>query len=99
MLQSSGATVAEAVGTAYSDMKMLKSDQMESVRLVIFGFVNENIDVVHKFCGKDLVEKNQDAFTVLMSFLKEEDCHYILYDCHYDTVEATGKKDMVFVSW
>lgn len=49
------------------------------------------------FREKDLEDKD-DVYAFFLSLMKPEECCYLLYDCHYETVESP-KEELVFVMW
>lgn len=94
--QASGATVDPAVMDALTTIKLAKKDD-ERVRFLTFGFSNDKIVVKKTIHQKDL--KGENPFCYLKrEFLKDEECCYILYDCHYETTECP-KEDLVFMMW
>lgn len=93
--QSSGVKVADKVKDLYSEMKLAKDDA-ERMRFVIFGFVNACIDVEDSYQNKHL--EGKDPFLFFKDLLVADKCRYILYDCHYETVESV-KKELVLVMW
>lgn len=97
--QASGVQVADRVKDLYNDMKVVKSDasEEERMRVVIFGFSNNYIDVVETYSQKDLA--GQDVFVFFKGLLDETKCKYILYDCHFETKESSKKEELVFTLW
>lgn len=84
-----------------TEMKLAK-DNDQRLRILQFGFCmvgdKKQIDVVKKVTQKDLV--GEDAFTYMRdNMLKEKECTYVLYDCHYETKDTGSKKELVFIMW
>ncbi|XP_035519970.1 non-muscle cofilin 1-like [Morone saxatilis] len=96
---ASGVKVADRVKGLYNDMKLVKNDadQNERIRIVVFGFIDDNIDVEEKYLEKDL--EGKDVFKFYQSLLEPKKCRYILYDCHFETKEASVKEELVFALW
>lgn len=93
--QSSGAKVADRVKDLYNEMKLAKNDPGR-LRFVTLGFCDNCIDVTASTQDKDL--EGKDPFVFFMDLLVPDECRYILYDCHYETVDSV-KKEIVSVMW
>lgn len=96
---ASGITVSKEVEALIAEMKVVKNDAVpeDRIRLVVFDIVDKVIDVAHTYTEKDLECK--DVFKCFKDQLKKEECHYILYDCHYETNECSKKEELIFVTW
>ncbi|GAA6213966.1 cofilin-1-like [Lates japonicus] len=99
---TSGAAVADSVKDLYNEMKVVKNDadQNERIRLVVFHISNNFIDVEEGkiFREKDL-EGVDDVYKFFIGLLKDKQCRYMLYDCHFETKESSRKEELVFVMW
>lgn len=93
--QSSGAKVADRVKGIYNEMKLSKNTA-ESLRFLVMGFCDNCIDVQKSYTNEDL--EGKDPFAFFQNLLQPKQCIYILYDCHYETVESV-KKELVSVMW
>lgn len=80
----------------FQNMKIAKKDN-ERIRFVEFGFSKGQIDVGRIVVQKDL--NGENAFNFFRrEFIKEKQCCYVLYDCHFETTECP-KEELVFVMW
>lgn len=97
--QASGAKCTDRVKSIYNEMKVVKNDadQNKRIRLVVFGFINNDIDVEKVYLEEDLV--GQDVFKFFQTMLPPDSCRYVLYDCHYETKESSKKEELVLVVW
>lgn len=100
--QASGAAVADSVKDLYNEMKVVKNDadQSERIRLVVFHISDNFIDVEDNkiYREKDL-EGVDDVYKFFIGLLKDKQCRYMLYDCHFETKESSRKEELVFVMW
>ncbi|KAE8280468.1 Cofilin-2 [Larimichthys crocea] len=96
---ASGAKCTDRVKSIYNEMKVVKNDadQNKRIRLVVFGFINNDIDVEKVYLEEDLV--GQDVFKFFQTMLPPDSCRYVLYDCHYETKESSKKEELVLVVW
>lgn len=82
-------------------MKIAK-DNDQRIRILRFGFCDvdgkQQIDVLEKVTTESL--SGSDAFAYLRDkILKEDQCTYVLYDCHYESNDTGTKKELVFIMW
>lgn len=94
--QASGVKIADAVVDLYTLMKLKKTTG--PVRLAVFDFKGEYIDVDEIVTQDNINEKQMDCYKYFISLLTPDKCRYILYDCQYETKEL-GKDGLVFVMW
>lgn len=80
-------------------MKVQRSDAdaRDRIRIVTFKVDDKFINVDQIYQEKDLADK-PNIYTFFTSLMRDMECIYILYDCHYETKE-TKKEDLVFVMW
>lgn len=94
--------MSDKVKDIINEMKVVKSDadQNERIRVVIFkisdGLINVENDQI--FREKDLKDET-DVYKFFLSKLAPKSCCYLLYDCHFETKEASKKEELVFVMW
>ncbi|XP_068183430.1 non-muscle cofilin 1-like [Antennarius striatus] len=95
----SGVEVCDEVKNIFDRMKKVKQggDQSDRLRLVVFRVCGKNIDVTETMTNKQCAGK--DVYTIVRKHLREKDCCYILYDCHYRTVETSDHEDLILLTW
>lgn len=98
--QASGVKVSDRVKDIINEMKVVKSDadQKERIRVVTFKIGDGFINVEEIYREKDL-EDVPDVYKFFVSKLAPKTCCYLLYDCHFETKEASKKEELVFVMW
>lgn len=97
----SGVTVSQNSLDCLNEMKIAK-DNDQRIRILRFGFCDvggkQQIDVLEKVTTESL--SGSDAFSYLRDkILKEDQCTYVLYDCHYESNDTGSKKELVFIMW
>ncbi|XP_074531604.1 cofilin-1-like [Halichoeres trimaculatus] len=98
---ASGIQVHTDVTTIYNEMKVVKNndDSNQRLRLVTFTIQGDVINVDLKVTQEEVTKKGQDAYQIFKEQLKDEECFYFLYDCHYKDHEGIGKEVLIFGSW
>ncbi|XP_068597170.1 uncharacterized protein [Brachionichthys hirsutus] len=92
---ASGIVVDNNVKQLYKDMKLKKS-----VKLAAFQIFNsKKIDVKTKLTEQEICEKGKDAFEEMQEQMKDDECAYFLYDCHFQDAESRAKSQLVLVIW
>ncbi|XP_017268249.1 non-muscle cofilin 1-like [Kryptolebias marmoratus] len=97
---ASGVKVSDKVKDIINEMKVVKSDSdsNERIRLVIFHIDSGLIEIEKIYREKDF-SSTDDVFKFFVSQMKTKTCRYLLYDCHFETKEASKKEELVFVMW
>lgn len=95
---ASGVQVDDVVKDLYNDMKVNKANDKSSerIRLATFKIEKDKIIVKEKIREVDLGPNT--CFEKFKEKLIDDECTYILYDCHYDTLE-THKEELIFEMW
>lgn len=94
--QASGVKVSDEVVKLYNLMKIRKTDG--PVRLAVFDFKGEFIEVDETHTQQNLNDKQMDCYDYFRSLMTPSKCRYILYDCQYATKDLC-KDGLVFVMW
>jgi len=96
---TSGVKCDDEVTTLFDEMRLVKKDSnnLERIRLVVFEIVDSVIKPIKTFRQKDLNDE-ENVFKVFVNQMPGQKCRYLLYDCHYTTVDSP-KQELVLVMW
>lgn len=93
--QASGVKLDDTLVTFFNDMKTRRND----ARLATFTIDKSVIRLDEVFTQAQLDGGGKDGFEAFKEQLTDSQCRYILYDCHFATMESSVKEDLVFVMW
>uniref|UniRef100_A0A1A8HZ29 Cofilin 1 (Non-muscle), like n=1 Tax=Nothobranchius kuhntae TaxID=321403 RepID=A0A1A8HZ29_NOTKU len=96
---ASGVQVCDDVKEIIKDMKVVKTDAdaNDRIRLVLLEIKDGKIVIERTYRQKDLSDE-PDIFKFFLKQLENNKCRYLLYDCHFETLESK-KEELVFVMW
>ncbi|XP_072293534.1 non-muscle cofilin 1-like [Eucyclogobius newberryi] len=98
---ASGVKVSDEIKSLFNTMKVNRSSDnaQERIRVAEFALndAHTEIEVKGLIKEKDL-EEGENLFKKVQSLMRERECTYIVYDCHYET-NVTKKEDLIFIMW
>ncbi|KAJ8361470.1 hypothetical protein SKAU_G00179950 [Synaphobranchus kaupii] len=101
---ASGVAVDEEVEKMIQKMQMpcSKGGKDERLKLLIMRLNEDDTRIVVDHdctrCQKDFSSED-DIYKEVMKTFKDDQCCYAVYDCFYQTKEASSKEELVFITW